>query len=128
MSQLTLLDVTKRFNGHLAVDAVSLSVEAGHTLALLGPSGSGKSTLLSLIAGLETPDSGDILAEGKSLRGVPPHRRGFGLMFQDYLLFPHLDVARNVGFGLRMAGLPPSPSEWHGRWAWWDWPALARAT
>ena len=108
MSLLSLLDVSKSFGGHPAVEAVSFVVEAGQVLALLGPSGSGKSTLLSLVAGLEAPDRGDILWEGRSMLGAPPHERGFGLMFQDYALFPHLDVAHNVGFGLRMQRRPPA--------------------
>jgi ABC-type Fe3+/spermidine/putrescine transport system ATPase subunit len=93
------------------VDGVSLALEAGHVLALLGPSGSGKSTLLSLIAGLESPDAGDICWEGKSLLGTPVHERGFGLMFQDYALFPHLNVAGNVGFGPRMQRRPAKELE-----------------
>jgi thiamine transport system ATP-binding protein len=85
------------------VDAVSLSIPRGEVFALLGPSGSGKSTLLRAIAGLE-PCSGDIRWEGESVARVPPHRRGFALMFQDGQLFPHLDVAGNVGYALRVAG------------------------
>jgi len=101
MAILEVEGVTKVYGGRPAVDAVSLGLEAGQVLALLGPSGSGKSTLLALIAGLETPDAGDIRWEGQSLRGVPVHERGFGLMFQDYALFPHMDVGENVAFGLR---------------------------
>ena len=89
-----------------AVDGVSFTLAAGEVLALLGPSGSGKSTLLSLIAGLEAPDAGDVRWDGQSLLATPTHQRGFGLMFQDYALFPHKDVAANVGFGLRMQGKP----------------------
>jgi ABC-type Fe3+/spermidine/putrescine transport system ATPase subunit len=81
-------------------------VQPGEILAVLGPSGCGKSTLLQLIAGLEQPDRGRILWEGKDLSGVPTHLRGFGLMFQEFALFPHLDVRGNVGFGLKMQGLP----------------------
>jgi ABC-type Fe3+/spermidine/putrescine transport system ATPase subunit len=81
-------------------------LEASEIFALLGPSGCGKSTLLALIAGLETPETGDLRWQDQSLARVPAHRRGFGLMFQDYLLFPHQNVAQNVGFGLKMQGQP----------------------
>jgi thiamine transport system ATP-binding protein len=84
---------------------VSLEVGGSETVALLGPSGCGKTTLLRVIAGLERPDAGHILFEGRDVTGVPPHRRGFGMMFQDFALFPHLSVAGNVGFGLRHSGL-----------------------
>ncbi len=84
--------------------AIDLALPSVGMTVLLGPSGSGKSTLLGLIAGLDTPDAGDIRWAGASLNGVPTHARGFGLMFQDYALFPHKDVAANVGFGLRMQG------------------------
>ncbi len=102
---LELLAVHKTYGTTLALDGVSLCVPGGSIVAVLGPSGSGKSTLLSIIAGLEMPDAGRVLWEGESLEGVPPHRRGFGLMFQDFALFPHLSVERNVGFGLQMQGL-----------------------
>ena len=75
-------------------------------MCLLGPSGSGKSTLLRIIAGIEPADGGSVLWEGRDLADVPVHKRGFGLMFQDYALFPHLNVGENVAFGLRMLGVP----------------------
>ncbi|TAG36309.1 MAG: ATP-binding cassette domain-containing protein [Polaromonas sp.] len=79
---------------------LNLSVNAGEVVAVLGPSGSGKSTLLKIIAGLEAPDSGQVLFGGVDLARTPTHRRGFALMFQDFALFPHLDVLGNVAFGL----------------------------
>jgi len=97
-------DLTVRFGATTAVDGVSLTIPTGEVFALLGASGSGKSTLLRAIAGLE-PCTGDVLWDGESVAGVPPHRRGFGLMFQDGQLFPHLDVAGNVGYALRVGGV-----------------------
>lgn len=105
-STLAVQEVTKIYDGRTVLDALSFSVARGETVCLLGPSGSGKSTTLRLIAGLEEPDTGDILWEGASLLGLPPHERRFGLMFQDYALFPHMTVWENVAFGLRMQGLP----------------------
>jgi thiamine transport system ATP-binding protein len=91
--------------GHEALAGVDLDVTGGTTVAVLGPSGSGKSTLLRAVAGLQPLDAGEIALEGRSLAGVPPHKRGVGLMFQDDALFPHRDVAANVAFGLRMQGV-----------------------
>ena len=105
---LHLEDVSVRFGERLAVDDVTLDVFDGEVLSVLGPSGSGKSTLLRAIAGLEVPASGRVEWDGKDLASVPVHRRGFGLMFQDYVLFPHLDVAQNVGFGLETAAMAPA--------------------
>jgi thiamine transport system ATP-binding protein len=103
---LAVLDATVRFSDQLALDAVSLSVADGEVVAVLGPSGSGKTTLLRAVAGLQALDSGSITWDGADLAGVPTHRRNFCLMFQDFALFPHLDVAGNVAFGLRMQGVP----------------------
>ena len=97
--------VTKRFGNILAVDDVSLDIASGEFFALLGPSGCGKTTLMRMMAGFETPDAGDILLDGASLRGVPPHRRRVNMMFQSYALFPHLNVAENVAYGLRQEGI-----------------------
>lgn len=106
MLEVTGLDVT--LGGNHILKKVDLGVEDGEVVAILGPSGSGKSTLLKAIAGLVPVDSGTVSWDGNDLTGVPTHRRGFGLMFQGYALFPHLDVAGNVGFGLRMAGAEPA--------------------
>jgi thiamine transport system ATP-binding protein len=94
-----------RFGAKAAVDGVDLDVGAAETIAILGPSGCGKSTLLRSIAGLQPLTAGRISWNGEDLAAVPPHKRKFGLMFQEYALFPHRDVAGNVEFGLRMAGV-----------------------
>ncbi len=98
-------DLTLHFGSVAALDGFDLTVPDGHVVSVLGPSGCGKSTLLRVIAGLQAVEAGDVLWDGRSTRDTPPHRRGFGLMFQDYSLFPHKTVAGNVAFGLRMAGL-----------------------
>jgi thiamine transport system ATP-binding protein len=94
---------TVRFGDRAALDAVDLEIGAHETVAVLGPSGSGKTTLLRAIAGLQPLDGGIATWDGADLRAVPPHERRFGLVFQEYALFPHRDVAGNVEFGLRMA-------------------------
>ena len=98
---LEVRNLYKSFGQVQALDNVSFTVKAGDVLAVLGPSGCGKSTLLSIIAGLTPADSGDVLWEGESIQGQPTHQRNFGLMFQDYALFPHLSAGDNVGFGLK---------------------------
>jgi ABC-type Fe3+/spermidine/putrescine transport system ATPase subunit len=103
---LELKDIRKTYAGKPLLDGISLAVEDGEILSLLGPSGSGKSTLLRIAAGLEDPDAGKVLWNGVEITGLPAHRRGFGLMFQDYALFPHLDVFENAAFGLRTRRLP----------------------
>ncbi len=99
--------ITVRFDGDAALDDASLDVSSGETVTVLGPSGSGKTTLLRVVAGLQAPDEGRVVLDGEDLAGVPPHRRGIGLVFQDHALFPHRNVAENVGFGLRMRGDDP---------------------
>lgn len=104
MQGLEIRDIHKSFAGKAVLNGISFQQKPGEILAMLGPSGSGKTTLLEIIAGLLAPDSGDCLWDGKSLRGIPPHKRSFGLMFQDYVLFPHKNVRENIAFGLKMAG------------------------
>ena len=98
--------VTKRFGEFTALDEVSLAVADGSLTALLGPSGGGKSTLLRVIAGLEEPDAGEVRIAGRSMDGVPPQRRGVGLVFQHYAPFRHMTVRDNVAFGLRVRKRP----------------------
>jgi len=97
--------IFKTYEGSLLINDISFIVDSGETICLLGASGSGKSTLLRMIAGLENPNSGEILFNGIDLASTPPHLRDFGLVFQDYALFPHLNVSDNVAFGLKMRRL-----------------------
>jgi iron(III) transport system ATP-binding protein len=103
---LSLKHLSKRFDGTAAVADVSLEVERGEFFGLLGPSGCGKTTTLRMIAGLETPDSGTIEFDGNDITQLPAERRGFGIVFQNYALFPHLNVFENVAFGLRARHKP----------------------
>ena len=108
MAILEVSGLSKAFGGARAVDRVSFSADRGELLGLLGPSGCGKTTLLRLLAGLEDPDAGTVRFDEHSINGQAPHQRGFGLMFQDLALFPHMDVFGNVSFGLRMQRLSGS--------------------
>jgi len=110
---IVVRNLTRRFppgrgetEGLLAVSDVTFSVPEGHLVALLGPSGSGKSTILRIIAGLEVPDRGTVELEGQDVTGVPVHRRGVGFVFQNYALFKHATVARNIAFGLEVRKWP----------------------
>ncbi len=94
----------KRFGKHEVLQGIDLEVYPGEILALLGPSGCGKTTLLRVIAGLESPDAGRVLLEGREITHLPPERRGIGFVFQDYALFPHLTALGNVAFGLKGEG------------------------
>jgi ABC-type Fe3+/spermidine/putrescine transport system ATPase subunit len=102
---LTVEGLSKRFGRTVAVDDVTLALTRGEMLALLGPSGGGKTTMLRLLAGFETPDAGRVLVEGDDVTGVEPVHRRFGMVFQHYALFPHLDAGENVGFGLQSLGV-----------------------
>lgn len=99
---LKVRNITKSYEGQLLLRGISFEVHEGQTVCLLGASGSGKSTLLRIISGIETPESGQILWDGVDITNVPAHKRKFGLMFQDYALFPHKNVFENVAFGLKM--------------------------
>ncbi|MCR4406616.1 MAG: ABC transporter ATP-binding protein [Anaerolineae bacterium] len=105
MSLLEVRHLTKYYDNERFPDDISFIVDEGEIVCLLGPSGCGKTTLLRIIAGLETADAGQVLFAGRDIRDVPVHRRNFGLMFQDYALFPHKNVFENVAFGLRMMHL-----------------------
>jgi ABC-type Fe3+/spermidine/putrescine transport system ATPase subunit len=108
---LELREVYKGYEGRPLLRGLSFEVDGEETICLLGPSGSGKSTILQLIAGLQFPEAGLIQWEGKDLGATPPHLRDFGMVFQDYALFPHLDVHDNVAFGPRMKGWPADQVE-----------------
>src|ERR1043165_5747590 len=101
MPLLSLRNLSRSFGSTRAVAGVSLDVDQGEFFGLLGPSGCGKTTTLRMIAGLERPDSGSIEFQGADITHLPPERRGFGMVFQNYALFPHLNVFENVAFGLR---------------------------
>lgn len=110
MPLLSLQNISKRFDSTTAVKDVTLEVERGEFFGLLGPSGCGKTTTLRMIAGLEKPDTGSIEFDGRDLTNVSPERRGFGMVFQNYALFPHLNVFENVAFGLRARRRGSSPT------------------
>ena len=105
---LAITHFVKRYGEVHAADGIDLEVEPGHLLTLLGPSGCGKTTVLQAIAGFVDPDEGDISIDGTSLLPVPPEKRQAAMLFQQYALFPHLNVRDNIGFGLRMRGVPRS--------------------
>src|SRR6478609_1033708 len=107
MALLEIIQASRRFGTAApAVDRVSLSIDRGEFFALLGPSGCGKTTLLRLVAGFETPNEGRIVIDGADVTAVPPYARPVNMMFQSYALFPHLDVAGNIAFGLKQEGMP----------------------
>ena len=103
-----LENVTKRFGAFYAVDDISLNIHAGEFFSLLGPSGCGKTTLLRMLAGFETPTSGRLFIDGQDVTDIPPYERPVNMMFQSYALFPHMNVADNIAFGLKQEGMPKS--------------------
>src|SRR5262249_19699648 len=105
MSGVQFLQVSKRYGNHLAVDGVNLSINAGEFMTLLGPSGCGKTTTLRMVAGFEIPSSGVIKIGESDVTRVPPNNRNTGMVFQSFALFPHLSVAENVAFGLKVRSI-----------------------
>jgi len=105
---LTVENIKISYQNQPLLKNISFQINQDETVCLLGPSGSGKSTLLRIIAGLEEPEAGKVFWNGEDLSTVPAHQRRFGLMFQDYALFPHRNVAENIAFGLRMLNFPKS--------------------
>jgi len=103
---LQLNEIYKTYENKPLLEGISFRVEPGESVCLLGASGSGKTTLLKIIAGLESAEKGDVLWNGVSIAKIPVHRRHFSLMFQDYALFPHMNVEKNIAFGLKQAGMP----------------------
>ncbi|MGL4456328.1 MAG: ATP-binding cassette domain-containing protein, partial [Plesiomonas sp.] len=103
---LEIRNLTKSFDGTFAVDDVDLTIYKGEIFALLGASGCGKSTLLRMLAGFETPTSGQIFIDGQDLSAVPPYKRPINMMFQSYALFPHMTVEQNIAFGLKQDKMP----------------------
>ena len=100
-SFISILDVSKHFGAIAAVDSVDLEIQGGEFFALLGPSGCGKTTLLRMLAGFEVPSQGKIIIDGEQMSSVPPYRRPVNMVFQNYAIFPHLNVFQNIAFGLR---------------------------
>src|ERR687885_1164208 len=111
-AHVRLVNLTKRFGDNPpAVDDISLDVPRGSFTTFLGPSGCGKTTTLRMIAGFYEPDAGDIILGGGRINDVPAHRRKTAMVFQDYALFPHMSVAENVGYGLKLARLPKADAQ-----------------
>ncbi|MBS7806098.1 ABC transporter ATP-binding protein [Variovorax sp. PCZ-1] len=106
MSEIQITSVRKDFKGHQALKSINLDVKDQEFCVLLGPSGCGKTTLMRIIAGLETETSGDIMIGGKRMNGLPPRERNIAMVFQNYAVFPHMTIAQNIGFGLKMKKVP----------------------
>ena len=102
MPEIILKHVTKRFGKFVAVDDLNLTIESNAFITLLGPSGCGKTTTLRIIAGLEDPDQGRVLLEGQDMTHTEPNKRDVNTVFQNYALFPHMNVAANIGYGLKL--------------------------
>ena len=102
MDEFILSHIYKSMGAYGALTDITLAVHRGERICLLGPSGCGKTTLLRVAAGLEQPDTGDVIFQGRSIKKIPPHRRNFGMMFQDFALFPHRNIFDNIAFGLEM--------------------------
>jgi iron(III) transport system ATP-binding protein len=109
--RISVHDIVKRFGRNEVVGRSSFSIEQGELFTLLGPSGCGKTTLLRLIAGFYAPDEGEVRFDEQRVNEVPPHQRGIGMVFQNYALWPHMTVAQNVGYGLKLRNVPSSEIE-----------------
>ncbi|MHB1128598.1 MAG: ABC transporter ATP-binding protein, partial [Ilumatobacteraceae bacterium] len=114
-SAVTLRGVTKRFGSVVAVDHVDLQIDEGEFFSVLGPSGSGKTTVLRLIAGFDQPDEGSVLLGGEEVAGRAPFDRDVNTVFQDYALFPHMSVQKNVEYGLKVKGVERAEREQRAR-------------
>src|SRR5204862_176766 len=110
-SAISIRGVTRAFAGRSILNGIDLEVERGEFFALVGPSGSGKSTLLKMVSGIDQPTAGEVWLEGENVTRVPPYRRPVHTVFQSYALFPHLSVAGNVGFPLKVAGIARPESD-----------------
>ncbi|MBU8539389.1 ABC transporter ATP-binding protein [Falsiroseomonas tokyonensis] len=111
MTQVDIAGLTKRYGGTLALDGVALQARDGELVSLLGPSGCGKTTTLRCIAGFLTPDGGEIRVDGQDIVALPPQKRDFGVVFQNYALFPHLTVFQNVAYGLQVRRIAPAEQQ-----------------
>lgn len=125
MSNVSLRSLIKQYGDITAVDEISLEIAEGEFFSLLGPSGCGKSTTLRMIAGFEAITSGEIALDGEDVAGLPPERREIGFVFQNYAIFPHMNVFENIAFGLRLRKLPePEIKEKYSqRWIRLAWAA-----
>ncbi|MGL4821329.1 MAG: ABC transporter ATP-binding protein, partial [Bacilli bacterium] len=103
---IELQNIEKTFEQSVVIPTLHLDIHEGEFLTIVGPSGCGKTTLLRMIAGFETPTEGSIILDGDDITALAPHHRDMNLVFQHYALFPHMDVAKNITFGLRMKGVP----------------------
>ena len=117
MSRLELINVSKRFGDQVAVRDFNLTVEDGELVSFLGPSGCGKTTTLRMTAGFESPDAGSVVVDGLDVTDVPTNKRGMGMVFQGYALFPNMTAAENVEFGLAVRKRPPTRAPDAGRGA-----------
>ncbi len=115
MGTLEILHLTKRFGDRAVLSDLNLTVAEGEFFVLLGPSGGGKSTILKTVCGIEQPDAGQILLNGRDLTRLPPRDRNIGMVFQDYGLYPHMNAHENIAYGLHINGLATSRSDLEGR-------------